>query len=111
MTRSADLTSEGCFVNELIMPVKCQKSVLHIVSAQWKWSMLVLLLMPSMCQQSQVGTLKGDFRKLPLVLQSASRKGRTPSLPHYPPQWKEGPRELITSRIRIIRPLARPISR
>lgn len=92
--RSVDLTSEGCFVNELMMPVKCQKSVLHIVSAQWKWSVLVLLLMPTVCQQSQVGTLKGDCRKSPPVLQPAGRKGRTPSLPNHPPQWKEGPKEL-----------------
>lgn len=83
MTRSVDLSSEGCFVNELTMPVKCKKSVLHSVSTQWKWLMLVLLLMSRMCQQCQVWTLKGDFRKSPPVLQPAGSKDRTASLPNH----------------------------
>lgn len=32
--RSADPTSEGCFVNELIIHIKCQTDVLHTASAQ-----------------------------------------------------------------------------
>ena len=71
----------------------------------------LVLLTPGVYQQSQVGTLKADFGKLPPSVTASQQRGQDfkPSKPGSPTVGREAKR--ITSRIRTTRPLARPISR
>lgn len=60
--RSADPTSEGCFLNELITHIKCQGECLT-----HEHSMKVVNAVINAQYVSTIpgGTHKGDFRKLP----------------------------------------------